>query len=200
MRIIVIGATGTIGAAVADELSARHDVVRAARRGDVRVDMDDPASLDALFDRVPDVDAVVCCAASGRLTPLGDPSEAEFLHGLEGKLLGQVRLVRAALGRLRDRGSITLTSGSFRVSGPGMAFGALINAGLAGFVGAAALETPRGIRLNGVSPGWVAETLEKMGADGTGGVRVAELARVYADLVEGDAHGLVVEPDGKPAL
>ncbi|WP_280379945.1 hypothetical protein, partial [Nocardia wallacei] len=45
-----------------------HEVVRAARGGAVRVDMDDPASIDGLFATVPDVDAVICCAASGKLT------------------------------------------------------------------------------------------------------------------------------------
>ncbi|WP_280379648.1 NAD-dependent epimerase/dehydratase family protein, partial [Nocardia wallacei] len=69
MRIIVIGATGTIGSEVAAQLEhGGHEVVRAARGGAVRVDMDDPASIDGLFATVPDVDAVICCAASGKLT------------------------------------------------------------------------------------------------------------------------------------
>jgi uncharacterized protein YbjT (DUF2867 family) len=50
MKIIVIGATGTIGKAVADALATRHEVVRASRRGETRVDLTNPASIATLFD------------------------------------------------------------------------------------------------------------------------------------------------------
>ncbi|MFG1998170.1 hypothetical protein ACGFNU_03360 [Spirillospora sp. NPDC048911] len=43
MKIIVIGATGTIGSAVAGLLEKEHEVVRASRRGPVTVDLDDTA-------------------------------------------------------------------------------------------------------------------------------------------------------------
>ncbi|MDR8409399.1 short chain dehydrogenase [Nonomuraea sp. 3-1Str] len=204
MRIIVIGATGTIGTAVADELERRHEVVRVSRRGStgrsaggsaedsVQADLRDTASIDALLDRAGrsgGVDAVVCCAASGALTPLDDPSDAAFWIGLDGKLVGQVNLVRHALGRLRDGGSVTLTSGRFAEPVPGSSMGHLVNAGLEAFVRAAAVELPRGLRLNAVSPGWVRETLVSLGMDPADGVPAAEVARVYAQAVEGSFTG-----------
>ncbi|MEV0151047.1 MULTISPECIES: SDR family oxidoreductase [unclassified Nonomuraea] len=216
MRIIVIGATGTIGTAVADELERRHEVVRVSRRGSMGgsmggsvegslegpvegslegslgADLCDTASIDALLDRVGrvgGVDAVVCCAASGTLTPLDDPSDAAFWTGLDGKLVGQVNLVRHALARLRDGGSVTLTSGRFAEPVPGSSMGHLVNAGLEAFVRAAAVELPRGLRLNAVSPGWVRETLVSLGMDPAGGVPAAEVARVYAQAVEGSFTG-----------
>ncbi|MDX3227179.1 short chain dehydrogenase [Streptomyces sp. ME19-01-6] len=191
MKILVVGATGTIGGAVADTLAERHEVVRASRRGPVRVDVADPASLDALFAGVGDgdLDAVVCCAASGGLTPLDTPSDERFWSGLDGKLIGQVNLVRRALTRLRDGGSVTLTSGRFTEPIPGSSLGYLVNAGLEAFVCAAATELPRGIRLNAVSPGWVRETLVTLGMDPSLGTPAADVARAYADAVEGDAHG-----------
>jgi NAD(P)-dependent dehydrogenase (short-subunit alcohol dehydrogenase family) len=189
MKILVIGATGTIGSAVADRLAARHEVVRAARRGPVRVDLEDPASIDALFAEVGRVDAVVCCAASGGLTPLDAPSDGDFWSGVQGKLVGQVNLVRHALAHLRDGGSVTLTSGRFAEPVPGSALGYLVNAGLEAFVHAAATEMPRGVRLNTVSPGWVRETLLSRGMDPAAGVPVADVVRVYVDVVEGDSHG-----------
>ena len=64
MRIVVIGATGTIGKAVADALAVRHDVVRASRSGQPSVDIQDVASVSALFDQIQPVDAVVLCAPS----------------------------------------------------------------------------------------------------------------------------------------
>ena len=106
MKVIVIGATGIIGSAVADALETDHEVIRASRGGTTRVDVEDPASIDALFDTVGEVDAVVCCAASGQLAPLTSSSDEDFTFGLEGKLLGQVRLLRRALEHVRDGGSV----------------------------------------------------------------------------------------------
>ncbi|MGC0415681.1 short chain dehydrogenase [Embleya sp. AB8] len=189
MRILVIGATGTIGAAVADELATRHDVIRASRRGPVRVDMTDPASLDALLAEVGEVDAVVVAAASGGLSPLDTPADADYWSGVEGKLLGQVNLVRRALAHVRDGGSITLTSGRFAEPVPGSSLGYLVNAGLEAFVHSAAIELPRGLRLNAVSPGWVRETLVALGMDPADGTPAVDVARTYVDVVEGDAQG-----------
>lgn len=192
MKIIVIGATGTIGSAVAALLEKEHEVVRASRRDAVRVDMEDPASVDALFETVPDVDAIVCCAASGALMPLD--SDADFLAGVQGKLLGQVHLVRRAVRHLRDAGSVTLTGGVFDRPMPGGSFGALANAGLEAFAAAAAIEMPRGIRVNVVSPGWVAETLRAMGMDPADGTPAEDVARAYAAAVEGAAQGETLRP------
>ncbi len=194
MRIVVIGATGIIGSAVADALDSDHDVVRASRHGTTRVDLEDPPSIDALFDTLGEVDAVICCAGSGQLTPLTSPSDEDFTVGLEGKLLGQVRLLRRALHHVRDGGSITLTSGTFEKPTPGSSFGALVNAGLEGFVRAAAIEMPRSLRVNVVSPGWVKETLEKLGMDSAGGTPATDVARAYLDIVTGGMNGRTVVP------
>ena len=98
-------------------------------------------------------------------------------------------LVRRALAHVRDGGSITLTSGRFARPIPGSSLGHLVNAGLEAFVHAAAVEMPRGIRLNAVSPGWVRETLATLGEDSTPGTPVVEVARFYIDAVERTAHG-----------
>ncbi|MFF7649984.1 short chain dehydrogenase [Streptomyces sp. NPDC007983] len=195
MKIIVIGATGIIGRAVADALEARHEVVRASRTGPVAVDMADPATVDRLFSTVQDVDAVVCCAASGALTPLGgDASDEEFATGLDAKLLGQVALVRRALRHLRDGGSVTVTSGVFDKPTPGGAFGALVNAGLDAFVAAAAIEMERGLRVNAIRPGWVRETLEKLGMDPAEGTPAETVASAYVRVIEGAEQGRVIVP------
>ncbi|NUS92265.1 MAG: short chain dehydrogenase [Nocardia sp.] len=197
MRILVIGATGTIGSAVAANLAVRHEVVAASRRGPLRVDMADTATIDTLFATAGTVDAVVCCAASGGLTPLRSGADTAFWAGLDGKLVGQVNLVRRAAARVRDGGSVTLTSGRFTEPVPGSSLGYLVNAGLEAFVHAAATEMPRGIRLNTVSPGWVRETLLGLGMDPAEGTPVADIAQVYVDAVEGTAHGRTL-PAGMP--
>ncbi|ANS68598.1 short-chain dehydrogenase/reductase SDR [Streptomyces lincolnensis] len=188
----MIGATGTIGRAVVEELEAAHEVVKVSRGGSPRADLEDPSSLDALFDEVPDLDAVVCCAASGPLVDLAEVTDDTFAAGVRAKLLGQVALARRAVRRLRDGGSVTLTGGTFAEPLPGGSLGALVNSGLEGFVTNAAAELPRGLRINLVSPGWIKETLEGLGTDGTAGTPAAEVARVYVSLVEGAVTGRVV--------
>ncbi|GAA2339194.1 short chain dehydrogenase [Streptomyces caniferus] len=189
MKVLVIGATGTIGSAVVSALEASHQVVKASRTGPVRADLEDPPSLDALFREVPELDAVVCCAASGPLVDLESAADDEIAAAVRGKLLGQVALAQRAVRHLRDGGSITLTGGTFPAPLAGGSLGALVNTGLEGFVRNAADELPRRLRINLISPGWIKETLERMGADGTDGTPVAEVARAYVAAVEGAVHG-----------
>ncbi|WIX79950.1 short chain dehydrogenase [Amycolatopsis carbonis] len=193
MKIIVVGASGTVGGAVSAALEAAgHEVVRASRRGPVQVDLEDTSSIEALFRAVPEGDAVVCCAASGPLVDLASASDEEFADGLRGKLSGQVALARHALHRLRDNGSITLTGGTFAAPLAGGSLGALVNAGLAGFVRNAAAELPRGLRINVVSPGWVSETLAALGISDAVGTPAAEVARWYVGCVCGTSSGQTI--------
>jgi uncharacterized protein YbjT (DUF2867 family) len=56
MKVVVIGATGILGTAVDNALaSAGHEVVKASRRGSLAVDLEDPATVDRMFDEVRDV-------------------------------------------------------------------------------------------------------------------------------------------------
>jgi NAD(P)-dependent dehydrogenase (short-subunit alcohol dehydrogenase family) len=197
MKIIVIGATGTIGSEVVKALSLkRHEVVRASRNGEVKVTLDDPASVRALFERVRNVDAVVSCAGNTAFKPFADLTDADYELGLRSKLMGQVSLARAAKDALRDSGSITLTTGVLAMQPmPGSASISLVNAGLEGFVRAAALEMPRGLRINAVSPPWVKETMVKFGMDPTPGLASADVAKAYVETVEGSRQGEILSGD-----
>lgn len=47
MKILIVGASGTIGQAVAEELGAKHEVIRASRHdADVHVDITSVASIE----------------------------------------------------------------------------------------------------------------------------------------------------------
>ena len=195
MRIIVIGATGTIGRAVADALSATHTVIAASRHGDARVDIADSASIRALFAATGRVDAVVSAAGAARFRPIAELTDEDFAFSLANKLMGQVNVVREAIAHVADGGSITVTSGVLgQQPSPGSGAISLVNAGLEGFARAAALEAPRGIRVNVVSPPWITETLRALGMPLEGGLDAAAAAQVYVQSVEGTETGVVYRP------
>lgn len=194
MRILVVGSTGVIGRAVVEALSARHAVVSAHRGGSPRVDITDPSSIEALYAEVGRVDAVVAAAGAAKFGPLSELSEADFRLGLDSKLMGQLNLVRLGIASVADGGSFTLTSGILgRSPMPGSAAISPVNAALEGFARAAALELPRRIRINVVSPPWVAETLQAMGMDPASGAPAATVARAYVRSVEGSETGETIE-------
>jgi NAD(P)-dependent dehydrogenase (short-subunit alcohol dehydrogenase family) len=198
MRILLIGATGTIGRAVAAALAGRHQVIPASRhKAHEKVDISDPKSIRDLFARVGKVDAIVSAAGNAAFKPLAELTDEDFEFSLRNKLMGQVNLVRFGLQSLNDKGSVTLTSGILaQKPAPGTAAISLVNAGLEGFTRAAALEAPRGIRVNVVSPPWVAETLQAMGMPTTGGLPAAVVASSYFESLEGGMTGQVISPKG----
>ncbi|HEY4292742.1 short chain dehydrogenase [Luteibacter sp.] len=195
MKILLVGAGGTLGQAVATELGVRHDIVRAGRSlGDVRVDLRDAASVEAMFRDVGDLDAVVCAAGKVPFAPLADFTEAKYLEGLQDKLMGQLRLVHAGTSRLRDGGSFTLITGILTeqpiVAG---ACASMVNGAVEAFVRAAAIELPRGIRINAVSPNVLVESMESYGPffRGVEAVPVARAALAFSRSVEGRQTGQV---------
>lgn len=196
MQILLIGATGTIGLAIAQNLSSRHELILASRsRSAQRVDISNPDSIHALFGRAGRIDAIVSAAGQAVFKPLDGLSDADFGLSLASKLMGQVNLVRFGLASVNDGGSVTLTSGILsQQPAPGTAAISLVNAGLEGFTRAAALEAPRGIRVNIVSPPWVAETLKALGMPPAGGLPASTVAKAYARSVEGKETGAVIAP------
>jgi NAD(P)-dependent dehydrogenase (short-subunit alcohol dehydrogenase family) len=195
MKIVVIGATGTIGKAVVAAFEKRHNVVRVGyRKEDYQVDLASPDSIKKLFRLVAPFDAVVCAAGLAKFGPLKELTDADFLLGFSNKLMGQINLVRIGLSHITDRGSFTLTSGVLSQEPmPGSVAISPVNAGIEGFVRAAALEMPRGVRINAVSPPWVKETLEAMGMDSSSGMPAATVAKAYLESVEGAKNGIVID-------
>jgi NAD(P)-dependent dehydrogenase (short-subunit alcohol dehydrogenase family) len=198
MKIIVIGATGTIGIKVVDALSGKHhEVIRASRNGDIKVDLDDPTTVRMAFKKIKNVDALVSCAGNASLKPLHELTDTDYQLGLRSKLMGQVSAARIASDHLSDGGSITLTTGVLSMHPmPGSASVSMVNAGLEGFVRAAALEMPRRLRINAVSPPWVKETMMKLHMDPTPGLSAVDVAKAYVALVEGSQQGAVLDPRG----
>jgi NAD(P)-dependent dehydrogenase (short-subunit alcohol dehydrogenase family) len=70
----------------------------------------------------------------------------------------------------------------------------MVNAGLEAFVRAAAQDLGRGLRINAVSPGWVAETMAALGMEPAQGTPAAEVAGAYVSAVEGTMRGEILRP------
>ena len=197
-KIVSIGASGTIGKAVAGLLADRgHDVIPVSRNTRPGVDIDDPASIDAFYEAVGGVDAVVCAAGAAALAPLADLTEEQVRLGIESKLLGQVTLVRKGFSALKPGGVFVLTGGMLAYSPwPGTAAVALVNAGLEGFARAAALDLDQGRRIVVVHPPLVAETASAMGMDSAPWPAAARVADAYLAALEGELTGQPVFVEG----
>ena len=195
MKILIVGATGTIGKAVVAALQDRHEIVKAgSKSGDLQVDITDSASIRGMFDRVGKIDAVIATAGKVHFGPLAEMTETEMAVGLGNKLMGQVNLVLIGQRYLNDGGSFTLTSGV--LSHDPIRFGAaasLVNGALDSFVRAAAIELDRGLRVNIVSPGVLVESLPVFGEyfRGHEAVPGARVANAYVKSVEGRLTGQV---------
>ncbi|WP_454062658.1 short chain dehydrogenase [Candidatus Nitrospira salsa] len=195
MKIVVIGAGGTIGRAVVKELEPRHKIVKVGHRsGDVTVDITSAESIQRMFQSIGNVDAVVSAAGSAHFGPLETLTEKEFAIGIGHKLMGQINLVLIGRDFVNDGGSFTVTSGVLRHD-PIYCGAAVttVNAGLEGFVLGASIEMPRGIRINAVSPEVVEESMEKIGSFFRGHipVPVSKVAMAYSKSVEGRLTGQV---------
>ncbi|MCC8400871.1 short chain dehydrogenase [Paraburkholderia sp. MMS20-SJTN17] len=194
-RIVVIGATGTLGQAISAELKARHEVIEVgATRGQYHVDSTDPASVERLFRDIGKVDGVVTATGKVHFGPLAQMSVEQFWVGLRDKLMGQINVVFAALPYVNDGGSFTLTSGILGdepiLQG---ASATTVNLALGGFVRGAAIELPRGLRINVVSPTVLTEAMEAYAPffRGFEPVSAQRAALAYLRSVEGAQTGRV---------
>ena len=196
MRVIVVGGAGTIGSAVVAALSARHEVVVVGRKsGTVHVDLASPDSIRAMFQSVGTFDAAISAAGQAKFGSLDELTDADYLFSFSNKLMGQANLVRIGRQFIADGGSFTLTTGVLSQEPiKGSASISMVNAGLEGFVRAAALELPRGIRVNVVSPPWVTETLVVRKMDPAPGMPAARVAQAYLASVEGTMTGQTLDP------
>lgn len=190
MKILLIGATGTIGKAVSERLSHEHQVIAAGHSGGyVQVDLGQPESIQAMFEKVGKVDAVISTAGLAKFAPLDKLSDADYQLALDNKLMGQVNLLRIGRDYINQGGSITLTSGVLsRQPMPGSASISMVNGALESFVKAASLELSQ-LRLNVVAPSFVKETMLIMGMDPTNGISATDTSAVYAAAVAGNMHG-----------
>jgi NAD(P)-dependent dehydrogenase (short-subunit alcohol dehydrogenase family) len=201
MRIVLIGGSGTIGKRLDPALRARgHEVILTARTsGNVRVDITSTESITRMYEEVSGIDAVVGIAASGALDDFATLTEAELLENMRGKFFGQVNTVLIGQHYLNDGGSFTLTSGIFADQAwKGVTGGGLISGALHSFVQSAALELPRGLRANAVSPTLVAESPDGSSPmfPGMKPLLMDDLIAHYITCIEGNDTGRIIRAYG----
>lgn len=197
MKIVVIGATGTVGKAAVAALKDRHEIVEVgAKRGAHQVDIADSGSIKRLFDKIGKFDALVSTAGKVHFGPFDKLTEKEVAIGLANKLMGQVNLVLIGRDYVADNGSFTLTSGV--LSQDPIRYGtcaSLVNGALEAFVRAAAIEMKPGQRINIVSPGVLVDSLPVYGDyfRGHEAVPSDRVGRAYLKAVEGLLNGQTIE-------
>lgn len=198
MKVIVIGATGTIGSAVVRATGTNHEVIPVSfSKEAIKVDIADKSSIASMFEITGRVDGVICAAGLAKFGLMASLTDEDFAFCLNNKLMGQVNLVRIGIDHVNDNGSITLTSGilSSRPMQGSVAI-SLVNSAIEGFVRAVALEMERGIRINVVSPNWVVDTLKAYNMDPTSGTPVEVVAQAYVRALEGNMNGAVIDVVG----
>jgi NAD(P)-dependent dehydrogenase (short-subunit alcohol dehydrogenase family) len=197
MKIIIVGAHGTLGKEVCAALQGpEHTLIKAGRKaGDARVDITNRASIRAMLHDAGRIDAIVNCAGTVAFAPLQEISEEQWQLTLNSKLMGQVQLAQEAIAHLNDGGSITLVSGILaeKPIRAGVA-ASLANRAIEGFVMAAATELPRGLRINVVSPTIVEESKQAYGHFFPGFIPVPaqKVGQAYKRCVMGVESGQIL--------
>ncbi|ROR08792.1 short chain dehydrogenase [Erwinia sp. JUb26] len=194
MKILVIGATGTVGQGIVNELSRDNQVIRVGKtQGDYQVDLTSEESVRALFAQTGKVDAVISATGGVHFGPLSGMTSEQFNSGLQDKLMGQVRLVLIGKEFVNPGGSFTLTTGILTQQPIRTGVNATaVNAALEGFVLAAANELA-GLRINAVSPTVLTEALESYGPffPGFESAPASRVALAYRRSVDGVETGKV---------
>jgi NAD(P)-dependent dehydrogenase (short-subunit alcohol dehydrogenase family) len=154
MKIVIVGATGTMGKYLAGALEKEHQVIKVGTTGgDLQADFTSPESVENLFKTIGSFDALICTAGPSYIGPWKNLTPDLFRKGLDGKLLGQVNLVLIGQKYINPKGSFTLITGQLTHE-PVLNFAnaSAANGAIESFVRAAAVELPHGIRINAVSP------------------------------------------------
>lgn len=189
MKIIVIGANGTIGKSVVNKLETHHEVIKVGyTSGDYQLDITSESSITQMFEDIKNIDAVVSVTGKAAFKPLSELDSDSNEIAIRSKLLGQINLVLIGQHYLNDNGSFTLTSGIMMDDSIECgSSAAMANSGVASFVKSSAIELKRGLRINNVSPNLVEESVDIYGNyfKGFTPVPVDKVANAYVKSIEG---------------
>ncbi|MEO5889626.1 MAG: short chain dehydrogenase [Ferruginibacter sp.] len=154
MKIIIVGATGTMGKYLANAFEKENEVIKAASKGgDIQVDITSTESIENMYKQVGDFDALISTAGPTYVGPWKKMTDKEFRKGIDGKMMGQINLVLIGQYYINPKGSFSLIAGALtRDPQKNFANASAANGAVEAFVRAAAIELENGIRINAVSP------------------------------------------------
>jgi NAD(P)-dependent dehydrogenase (short-subunit alcohol dehydrogenase family) len=194
-KVLIVGANGLLGSGAVTALADRFEIITASRSDEISVDLTNPKSIADMYTKVGKVDAVICATGKVPFKSITELTLADYESGIDDKVLGQVELVRQGIDFVNDGGSFTLTTGILaRAAIPTGAVASLANGALESFVLAAAIELPRGIRINAVSPSVLVEAPGYHSYfPGFEQVTLAAVGVAYAQSVEGSDTGKIIK-------
>jgi len=154
MKIVIVGASGTMGTYLSRAFEKEHEVIRADRNNaDVRVDITSPASIEKMYQEIGAFDALICTAGPTYVGPWKNLNDETFRIGVEGKMMGQINLALIGQHYINPKGSFTFITGALtHEPQKNFANASAANAAVEGFVRGAAIEFENGVRINAVSP------------------------------------------------
>ncbi len=154
MKIIIVGATGTIGKYLVSAFEKEHEIIKVSTTGgDIPTDITNTQAIEEMYRKAGSFDALISTAGPTHVGPWDQLTDQAFRKGIEGKLMGQINLVLIGQRYINPRGSFTLTTGVLaREPQRNFANASAANGAVEAFVRAAAIELEHGIRINAVSP------------------------------------------------
>ncbi|NMM50414.1 short chain dehydrogenase [Marinigracilibium pacificum] len=198
MKILLVGASGTIGKHLFDHFSKDHEVINVSRNaGDINADITDPESIKKMYESAGPVDAVISATGGAYFGPF---SKLNYTHGMDSfgnKAMGQINLVLEGQHHLKKGGSFTLISGI--LSEDPIKHGAalsMVNGAINAFVPAAAMELfEKGLRVNVISPGLVEDSVEALGSafPGHNAVKIEDVIKAYEKSILGFCTGQIIK-------
>ena len=201
MHVAVTGAGTGIGRAVATRLVAEGARVSALARDASRLDVGegyacdirDQEQVEAVFERIGPLDALVANAGIGGPNEPGPGDRFEDLVATN--LTGTYLCVRAALGG-GVRHVVVISSILARIGVPGYTGYCASKAGLLGLVRSFAAELgPEGVQVNAICPGWVDTDMAWEGIDGFAEAIGGTREEAYAEAMKAVPLGRMSEPE-----
>jgi NAD(P)-dependent dehydrogenase (short-subunit alcohol dehydrogenase family) len=165
MKIVIIGASGTIGSAVVSAFQAEHDVIKVGlTSGDYQINIADPSSIQHCLQEIKKdhgmIDALICATGKVVFNDFELLTEQDWQLGIANKMMGQINLVTMAKDMLVKGASITLTSGVlFEQHIKTGVSAAAINAAINAFVTSVAPVLDNNLRINCICPTLLLESV-----------------------------------------
>lgn len=193
-KILVIGASGLLGKNIVSLMTGKYEILTSSLNDPYfPVDISNEDSLKALFEKVGNVDAIICTAGMVNFVGWDQADASDWQFGLANKLMGQVNILRLGRSFVNQDGAIVLTTGLLaQYPIPGSSIVSAINAAVEATIAALKVELDDSVRIGAVSPGWIAETMSAMGMDPSPGTPAAEVASKFIDFVESGANGDII--------